>query len=143
MPRMSDTTTFADCLRELDVAGQVAEFDTDVPTAAAAAEQLGCELGAIANSLIFTVDDAPLLIIASGAHWVDTKRVARLLGAREIRRANPEFVLTVTGQPVADVGPVGHPQPRRVARARAPRSCPPAERSPCTSVVRADRSSGR
>jgi hypothetical protein len=38
---MSDTTTtFADCLRELGVAGQVAEFDTDVPTAAAAAEQL-------------------------------------------------------------------------------------------------------
>jgi hypothetical protein len=30
MPRMSDTTTtFADCLRELGVAGQVAEFDTD------------------------------------------------------------------------------------------------------------------
>jgi prolyl-tRNA editing enzyme YbaK/EbsC (Cys-tRNA(Pro) deacylase) len=114
MPRMSDTTTtFADCLRELGVAGQVAEFDTDVPTAAAAAEQLGCELGAIANSLVFTVDDAPLLIIASGAHRVDTKRVARLLGAREIRRANPEYVLTVTGQPVGGVGAVDHPQPIR------------------------------
>ncbi|MBB5154105.1 YbaK/EbsC family protein [Saccharopolyspora phatthalungensis] len=107
------TDTFAACLRGLDVAGRVVEFDTDLPTAAAAAEQLGCELGAIANSLVFTADDAPLLIVASGAHRVDTRHVARLLGARKIRRATPEFVLEVTGQPVGGVGPVGHPRPIR------------------------------
>ncbi|MCI2423479.1 YbaK/EbsC family protein [Saccharopolyspora sp. K220] len=104
------TDTFASCLRELGVVGQVVEFDTDLPTAAAAAEKLGCELGAIANSLVFTADDEPLLIIASGAHRVDTKHVARLLGVRKIRRATPEFVLAVTGQPVGGVGPVDHPQ---------------------------------
>ena len=44
-------------LRELDVPGQVVEFSTEVPTAAAAAEQLGCPVGAIANSLVFAVDN--------------------------------------------------------------------------------------
>ncbi|PKW13685.1 YbaK/EbsC family protein [Saccharopolyspora spinosa] len=107
------TDTFAACLRDLDVAGTVVEFNTDVPTAAAAAERLGCELGAIANSLIFTADDEPLLIVASGAHRVDTKHVGRLLGVRKIRRATPEFVLEATGQPVGGVGPVGHPRPIR------------------------------
>ncbi|MDA3645932.1 YbaK/EbsC family protein [Saccharopolyspora indica] len=107
------TDTFAACLRGLDVPGQVVEFGTEVPTAAAAAEQLGCEVGAIANSLVFTCDDEPLLIIASGAHRVDTKHVARLLGSGRIRRATPEFVQDATGQPVGGVGPVGHPQPIR------------------------------
>lgn len=109
----SATATFAACLRELDVPGQVVEFSTEVPTAAAAAEQLGCPVGAIANSLVFTVDDEPLLVVASGAHRVDTRHVARVLGVGRIRRASPEFVQEATGQPVGGVGPVGHPEPIR------------------------------
>jgi prolyl-tRNA editing enzyme YbaK/EbsC (Cys-tRNA(Pro) deacylase) len=109
--RMSNATdAFSVHLRELGVAGRVVEFDTDLPTAVAAAEKLGCELGAIANSLVFTADEEPLLVIASGAHRVDTRHVARLLGVRRIRRATTEFVLAVTGQPVGGIGPVGHPQ---------------------------------
>jgi prolyl-tRNA editing enzyme YbaK/EbsC (Cys-tRNA(Pro) deacylase) len=104
---------FSARLRELGVPGEIVEFDTPVPTAAAAAELLGCEVGAIANSLIFTADDEPLLVIASGAHRVDTKHVAALIGVGKIRRASPEFVLSATGQPVGGVGPVGHPRPIR------------------------------
>ncbi|MBV9336707.1 MAG: hypothetical protein JO262_09425 [Solirubrobacterales bacterium] len=37
-------------------------------TAAEAAAALGCELGAIASSLVFMADDGPVLILASGAH---------------------------------------------------------------------------
>ncbi len=36
----------------------------DAKTAAAAAEQLGCDVGAIANSLIFDCDGNPLLVMA-------------------------------------------------------------------------------
>ena len=56
-------------------------LDADAKTAAAAAEQLGCEVGAIANSLVFECDGEPLLVMASGAHRVDTDLLARLLGA--------------------------------------------------------------
>jgi prolyl-tRNA editing enzyme YbaK/EbsC (Cys-tRNA(Pro) deacylase) len=100
----------------LDAGGVAAEFrrfDVPVPTAAAAAEALGCEVGAIANSLVFDADGAPLLVLASGAHRVDTAKVAALVGAERVRRATPEFVSAATGQEVGGVAPVGHPRPLR------------------------------
>lgn len=113
------TDAFTERLRALGAEGAVVEFDTEVPTAAAAAEQLGCEVGAIANSLVFTADGDPLLVIATGAHRVDTRGLERSLGVRKIRRASPEFVAEATGQPVGGVGPVGHPQPIRTVVDRA------------------------
>jgi prolyl-tRNA editing enzyme YbaK/EbsC (Cys-tRNA(Pro) deacylase) len=95
------------------VDAEVRRFDVPVPTAVAAAEVLGCEVGAIANSLIFDADGAPLLVLASGAHRVDTGKVAALVGAQRVRRASAEFVLAATGQEVGGVAPVGHPAPLR------------------------------
>lgn len=97
-------------------AGINAEFvrlDEQVPTAAAAAERLGCTVAQIANSLIFDADGQPLLVIASGAHRVDTAKIAADLGYRKVRRATPDFVLTHTGQVVGGVAPFGHPAPVR------------------------------
>jgi prolyl-tRNA editing enzyme YbaK/EbsC (Cys-tRNA(Pro) deacylase) len=74
---------------------------------------LGCEVGAIANSLVFAADGEPLLVITSGAHRVDLARVAALLGAERVKRAGAEYVEAVTGQPVGGVAPVGHPKPIR------------------------------
>ena len=91
--------------------GQVRELPDPAPTAVTAAAQLGCEVGAIANSLVFTAGDAPLLILTSGAHRVDTSRVAALLGAERVRRASPEVVRAATGQVIGGVAPVGHPAP--------------------------------
>ena len=53
-----------------------------VTTAAAAAAALGVEVGQIANSLIFDADGEPLLVLTSGAHRVDTAKVAALVGRR-------------------------------------------------------------
>jgi prolyl-tRNA editing enzyme YbaK/EbsC (Cys-tRNA(Pro) deacylase) len=100
-------------LRDGGVEAEVRRFDVPVPTAAAAAAVLGCEVGAIANSLVFDADGAPLLVLASGAHRVDTAKVAALVGAQRVRRASPEFVLAATGQEVGGVAPVGHPAPLR------------------------------
>ena len=83
------------------------------PTAAAAAAQLGVEVGQIANSLIFDADGDPLLVLTSGAHRVDTARVAAALGIAKLRRASPEFVRDHTGQAIGGVAPVGHPKPVR------------------------------
>jgi prolyl-tRNA editing enzyme YbaK/EbsC (Cys-tRNA(Pro) deacylase) len=84
-------------------------FGVKVPTATAAAAVLGCDVAAITNSLVFTLDGAPLLILASGAARVDTVLVAKHLGEGEIRRATPGFVLKHTGQEVGGVAPIGHP----------------------------------
>jgi prolyl-tRNA editing enzyme YbaK/EbsC (Cys-tRNA(Pro) deacylase) len=84
-----------------------------VHTAAAAAAALGVEVGQIANSLIFDADGHPLLVLTSGAHRVDTAKVAALIGAASLRRATPDFVRTHTGQPIGGVAPLGHPKPVR------------------------------
>jgi prolyl-tRNA editing enzyme YbaK/EbsC (Cys-tRNA(Pro) deacylase) len=103
----------AAALRAQDAAGEIIELPDSARTAQAAAEQLGCEVGAIANSLVFDADGAPLLVMTSGAHRVDTGKVALLVGAEKVRRATPEFVREATGQPIGGVAPIGHPAPIR------------------------------
>jgi prolyl-tRNA editing enzyme YbaK/EbsC (Cys-tRNA(Pro) deacylase) len=85
-------------------------LDADAKTAVAAAAQLGCEVGAIANSLVFDCDGEPLLVMASGAHRVDTELLARTLSAMAIRKADPQLVRTATDQVIGGVAPTGHPR---------------------------------
>ncbi|TMQ94583.1 YbaK/EbsC family protein [Actinomadura soli] len=108
-----NTEIVAKALLERGAAGDIVELPASAPTAQAAAEQLGCELGAIANSLLFDADGTPLLVMTSGAHRVDTVKIAALVGAAKVRRATPEFVREATGQPIGGVAPLGHPAPIR------------------------------
>lgn len=92
------------------LAGRVRILPEAAPTAQAAADQIGCPVGAIANSLVFATDeDAPLLVMTSGAHRVDTAALGARIGAA-IRRASADFVRTHTSQPIGGVAPVGHPR---------------------------------
>ena len=92
--------------------GRVQILGEAAPTAASAAAQVGVEVGAIANSLIFrTAEDEPLLVMTSGAHRVDTMKVAALVGTAALSRATPEFVYAATGQRIGGVAPIGHPAP--------------------------------
>jgi len=100
-------------LAELGVAGRVRLLDDSARTAAAAAAQLGVGVAQIANSLVFSADGAPLLVMASGGHRVDTAKVAALVGASSVDRADPDFVRTHTGFAIGGVAPVGHPEPLR------------------------------
>jgi len=122
-----NVVTVAAALRALG-AGSAADGIRVLPdaatTAASAAEQLGCDVGAIANSLVFAavtdtdtdadadaVTASPVLVMTSGAHRVDTDAVATLLGVQRVERASAEQVRTWTGQPIGGVAPVGHPTP--------------------------------
>jgi prolyl-tRNA editing enzyme YbaK/EbsC (Cys-tRNA(Pro) deacylase) len=100
-------------LQAAGLAGRVRMLDEAVTTARAAAQHLGCPVGAIANSLIFETDTgAPLLIMTSGAHRVDMTKVGEQHRV-SLRRASPAFVREHTGQPIGGVAPVGHPSPIR------------------------------
>ena len=102
--------TVNEILAEAGCPGRVRILDEAAPTAAAAAAQLGVDVGAIANSLVFrTADGEPLLVMTSGAHRVDTAKVAALVGTAELSRADPDFVRAATGQRIGGVAPVGHP----------------------------------
>ena len=104
-------TRFRDELARRGGSGRVVVLPESAHTAALAAEALGCEVGAIANSLIFHADDSPVLILTSGAHRVDTAKVAAELGVEKLGRAKPEFVREHTGQTIGGVSPFAHPAP--------------------------------
>ncbi len=91
----------------------VRQIDKATPTALAAAEYLGCDVGAIVKSLVFMADGSPVLVLTSGAHSVDTGLLAGRIGVATITRATPDGVLAATGQVIGGVAPVGHPSPVR------------------------------
>jgi prolyl-tRNA editing enzyme YbaK/EbsC (Cys-tRNA(Pro) deacylase) len=104
-------TAFRTALAAAGGTGRVVVLPDSVHTAALAAEALGCEVGAIANSLLFDAAGRAVLILTSGAHRVDTAKVAADLGVAALRRASPEFVRRHTGQVIGGVSPINHPQP--------------------------------
>lgn len=112
---MSDAFAAAvEALRNVGVNPErVTRLDEPAPTAQLTAEALGTDVSHIVNSLIFSADGEPLLVLASGGHRVATKKVSAALGIRKLRRATPDFVNEHTGQEVGGVGPVGHPAPIR------------------------------
>ena len=110
-PRHPRVAEVAQLLRAAGATGEVRVLPENARTAAAAAAQLGIEVGAIANSLVFDVGGEPLLVLTSGAHRVDEVLVADLLGVPALTRATPEFVRRHTGQAIGGVAPIGHPAP--------------------------------
>jgi len=96
-------------LSDAGVTVQVRVLPDSARTAAAAAAALGCEVGAIANSLVFLADGEPLLVMTSGRHRVDTAVLAKEAGADEVSMATANQVRDITGQAIGGVAPVGHP----------------------------------
>jgi len=127
---MPDATTDSDPLLDHPAVARVrgtlsaAGVTTDVVvlveharTAASAAEQLGVEVGQIANSLVFALpapedgEREAVLVMTSGAHRVDLVRVAATLEVERLERADPDLVRRATGFAIGGVAPVGHPAP--------------------------------
>ena len=102
---------FREAHERLGGTGEIVILPDSVHTAALAAEALGCEVGAIANSLLFDADGRPVLILTSGAHRVDVQATAERVGVPSLRRAKPEFVREHTGQVIGGVSPIAHPAP--------------------------------
>lgn len=94
------------------VAPRTRWFDESTATAVEAANALGVELGAIVKSLLFMLDDRLILVLASGAHRVDTELLGRELGGT-LSRASASAVKQRTGQSIGGVAPIGHPEPIR------------------------------
>lgn len=102
-----------EALAAAGVDAAVRVLDDSARTAAQAAAALGCEVGAIANSLVLVADGQPLLVLTSGSHRLDLPVVAAAVGATELRMAKPAEVRDATGQAIGGVAPVGHPAPLR------------------------------
>jgi len=105
----------AAALASFGVRGQITVLDDAAKTARQAAEALGIEIAQIANSLVFTARGSttilPLLVIASGAHRVDTRRLADLLELSAVSLADAEYVRQQTGFTIGGVAPIAPSHP--------------------------------
>jgi prolyl-tRNA editing enzyme YbaK/EbsC (Cys-tRNA(Pro) deacylase) len=96
-------------LESTGIAPAIVELPGAARTAQAAAAFLGCDLGQIANSLVFRAErsDRALLVMSSGARRVDTARLAAAVG-EPVGKADAAFVRERTGFAIGGVAPVGH-----------------------------------
>lgn len=104
----------ADQLRGRGVVGPFLEFEESTKTARDAAAAIGCDVGAIASSLVFVLDDEPIIILKSGAFRVNLDEFVEVVGGRTIRRATADEVREATGQVIGGVSPIGWPGELRV-----------------------------
>jgi prolyl-tRNA editing enzyme YbaK/EbsC (Cys-tRNA(Pro) deacylase) len=100
-----------DSARRLGLEVDVQRLDSSTRTVSEAATAVGCDAAEIAKSIVFVADGEPVLCIASGAHRVDTDKLAEALDVAELRQAAPDEVRAATGFPVGGVPPFGHDLP--------------------------------
>lgn len=89
----------------------VREFPQSTRTADDAARAVGTSVSQIVKSLVFLVDESPVLVLVSGANRVDLHKLATASAARVAKKADADLVRRVTGFAVGGVPPVGHADP--------------------------------
>ena len=98
----------ADLLRDLGHDKPVVMLPETGKTSAEAAAGLGCSVAEIAKSIVFRrlSDDAPVMVVASGANRVDEHKVAAIVGP--LGKADAKFIKTRIGYAIGGVCPIGH-----------------------------------
>lgn len=99
-------------IQERGFTSEVIELPGSTRTALEAAEAVGCGLGQIVKSLVFSTSKSrePILVLVSGINRVNENRLAEL--TREpIEKANGDFVREMTGFAIGGVPPLGHNRP--------------------------------
>lgn len=88
------------------------EFDESTWTAELAAQALGVELGQIAKTVMFTIGEEPVLVVASGDVRISRSRLKRHLGlSGKVRLADAETITHLTGFAPGGVCPFALKQP--------------------------------
>ena len=102
------------CLQQAGLEFEISILPAAVRTARLAADALGCEVGQIANSLIFRdqASDQAVLVMCAGDRRVDLQKVQFETGI-ELGKADADFVRQQTGFAIGGVPPVAHTQSLR------------------------------
>ena len=99
---------FEDAAMSKGIEIEVRRFPEGTKTAEDAARAVGCDVAQIVKSLVFMADGEPFLAMTSGANRADVGRLAELVGAATVRRADPEEARKATGYAIGGTPPFGH-----------------------------------
>jgi len=94
-------------LTENGVPHEIVQLPRRSPTAVKAANLLGVPVAEVVKSLLFMVDDAPVMVLMPGDRSADEERVRLAVGGTSCVLARPKQVLDVTGYRVGAVPPCG------------------------------------
>ncbi|MCB0166210.1 MAG: YbaK/EbsC family protein [Anaerolineae bacterium] len=115
---MTDHLTSADLQRFIDahdIEAEILIMAEHTPTVPDAARALEVEPEQIIKSLVFLVNDEPILVINNGTALIDRRKVAARLdvGRKKVKFASAEQALAITGYIVGSMPPFGHRQTMR------------------------------
>lgn len=108
-------------LLERGAGERVVVLDGAARTAQQAADALGCPVGAIVKSLVFSAQDRngekrAVMALVAGDRQCDVAALGRALGLDAAPgRADAALVREATGFAIGGVAPLGHPQPLPIA----------------------------
>lgn len=100
-------------MRAHGISGEILHLDVTTPTVEAAARAVNAAPQQIIKSILFIVDEQPILAIACGTASIGRRAIADLFGVgkKRVKLANPEAVLEISGYEVGAMPPFGHRQP--------------------------------
>ena len=95
-------------IKEFDPNLKIICLEQTARTAQEAATALGCNVGAIVKSLLFSTGDNFLLCLVSGDKRCSLNKLKKTLDEKDVSMANPDDVKKITGYTIGGVSPVGH-----------------------------------
>jgi prolyl-tRNA editing enzyme YbaK/EbsC (Cys-tRNA(Pro) deacylase) len=101
-------------LTEAGSQARVIALATSARSAEDAARSIGTELGSIVKSLVFVVDDRPVMALVSGDRRCREKALPAAFGLEapvKVKRADAERVRAATGFAIGGVAPIGLTRP--------------------------------
>ena len=95
-------------IKEFDPNLKVIFLEQTARTAQDAATALGCNVGAIVKSLLFSAGNNFVLCLVSGDKRCSLNKLKKILDIKDVSMANPKDVKKITGYTIGGVSPVGH-----------------------------------
>jgi len=95
-------------IKEFDPSLEIVCLEQTARTAQDAATALGCNVGAIVKSLLFSAGNNFVLCLVSGDKRCSLNKLKKILNEKDVSMANPEDVKKITGYTIGGVSPIGH-----------------------------------
>ena len=100
-------------MQQHGISGEVLHLSVPTPTVEMAAQAVECQPEQIVKSILFLINDEPVLTITCGTPRVERRAIAShyQVGRKRVNLASAKTVLTISGYEVGSMPPFGHQQP--------------------------------
>jgi len=95
-------------IKEFDSSLKIVCLEQTARTAQDAATALGCNVGAIVKSLLFSTGENFVLCLVSGDKRCSLNKLKKIIDEKDVSMAKPDDVKKITGYTIGGVSPVGH-----------------------------------